>query len=715
MKTFNKFFSLASLALSSIILGISLITISQKRTIVLNPERSAWTYIIPGCIIMCFFLWKVYGAIAAMKSPQLVSAILGGGIIFLQIVMVGFVAKIYPITDCFTTLDQAMAMVESQNGLLDNTTEYFARYTNNYFFTICMYYVFLVSKKIGLDYFMTAVVINIFCIDMTIFLSYKVANEIGGERKALMLLFVMLICPTTYLFIYFPYTNTFSAPFIMALILCFIRCNKYDNKKVCYIIAIPFLLIIGSLIRPTTIIVGIAGVISIILQTKTISARFLIKGMLISGIAILLYLSINLFIKNHLLERNNTKGFPATHWIMMGLKGTGEVNGKDVEYTMSFPKKEEKIQGNIKEILERGKRLGVKEICKLYISKIGKEWSIGTDDYQVLQSSDEKYTKLYQFIFGERRAVTVIYTQVFRATTFAYIVFFLICYYKKNEIKDMVILLITFSGIVVFLMIWETNKKHNICFLPVCLVMMIEGISCLREVGLADFFTYRIKHIKKVLLVFIGMIFVIIDFIILIDKDFYTTKKFLFSNYLYYKAENNPAEITKVSEEGKTVEQVFWAPKDFNSFSVHFKRDSIQTNAEYKVSLVERDSEKILVSHKVSVQSLPRDGWIEINLTNKMGKADKFYIIRIVGNGKKDSLKIVSFESLVLKNYKKCKLLINSIYEKGAISFRVMKKEKQVYYPTWVFGMLFGLFVCCQIYIIGKEVFVVNKQHNIGC
>lgn len=96
-----------------------------------------------------------------------------------------------------------------------------------------MYFYFKVIRIFGADYFYSAVVLNIICIDLSVFGCFNIVNILFGKKRALGALYLLAFCPTTYLFVSFPYTNTFSAPFIAGVLYFSLRIvnEKYEPKK----------------------------------------------------------------------------------------------------------------------------------------------------------------------------------------------------------------------------------------------------------------------------------------------------------------------------------------------------------------------------------------------------------------------------------------------------------------------------------------------------
>lgn len=144
---FYRFTLILLFLLVFIAFSFSIVTVPDKEKIFLNPGQSYIIYIISGSVLIGALLFWGYRKITEMSNYILTAGIIFGVIIVLQVLISRIL--INPITDCFTTIDQAIAMIEEQNGLLDNKMAYFERYTNNYFFTVLMYFILRLSESLA--------------------------------------------------------------------------------------------------------------------------------------------------------------------------------------------------------------------------------------------------------------------------------------------------------------------------------------------------------------------------------------------------------------------------------------------------------------------------------------------------------------------------------------------------------------------------------------
>lgn len=687
---FYRFTLILLFLLVFIAFSFSVVTVPDKEKMFLNPGQSYIIYIISGSVLIGALLFWGYRKITEMSNYILTAGIIFGVIIVLQVLISRIL--INPITDCFTTIDQAIAMAEEQNGLLDNKMAYFERYTNNYFFTVLMYFYFKVIRIFGADYFYSAVILNIICLDLSVLGCFKIVNILFGKKRALGALYLLSFCPTTYLFVSFPYTNTFSAPFIVGTLYFALKIvnGKYDLRKLLINISgFVFSVAIGTLIRPTTVIALIAAIIYMIMKKKNVKFFAGLFGML-AAICII-FIGGNMMVKRHLLNKDNTGGFPATHWVMMGLNETGVITSEDVMFTKSFPTKSEKIEANVKVIKERLENLGVKGLTALYADKIGEVWGVGTDDFQTHHSSAVRYTDGYELIYGKNNGWLIMYCQMFRVLELLMTLIFIVHMFRNKSVDKMYSVALALLGIMVFLMLWETNRKHNICFIPVLIIMMESGFSCCR--------CNAVGRCKKMAVIYgVIALFLAGDILMIIDKPYFTDTPYIARDYSLYRIGNRLKKIDNVLHNGKYVEQTFSTEKPFNVTAIHFKVNDVNNQeSNYKLSLY-KDG-KCAESVVIGAGDTADEGWYYMRCNELKGS----YTLRIEGNqGTDDTLSPLVMQGIKMVPYKNTSLYVDGKETCGSLSFNVYNEVQKTVVSEGVFWFIFGVLTVLQIIVVKK-------------
>src|SRR5690606_25452152 len=136
----------------------------------------------------------------------------------------------------------------------------------------------------------------------------------------------------------------------------------------------------------------------------------------------------------------------------------------------------------------------------------------------------------------------IIYTQVFRCVTFLFALICGIQMFRKEEQNYIYMLVLALIGIIIFLMLWETNKKHNICYIPIALILMEQGIEYSSRsweyLCRKDFKGRLIKNMQRIELSFIviSILMICCSVVIMInDFPYYTKNLREYRNYTFMK------------------------------------------------------------------------------------------------------------------------------------------------------------------------------------
>ena len=426
--------------------------------------------------------------------------------------------------DPLKVFDMAVEMLRTHTISETYETGYFARYTNNYPLTILTYWFLLLLSKLGVreGWFLPAVqLVNVACITLSIWLGYLIMKELKGRRSAVFYLAVCVLCPLSYVWSGYYYTATCSMPCLMGILYLYLKLRKafpsekesnYDSgisakaiawKCVLLCALLGFLTVLGFKLRATAAIAFIAVVLDFLLRLwrsrsgkgpgllcalKSFTGNRL-KTTLFSGAAFLLAASLTLGFFSAATERyvkfdyQNT-GFPLVHWIMMGARWDGAYDQNDENYTFSFETKEEKIEADLKVLKERITEAGPLGLISLAGRKLLNTWVDGTDSY-LYENDYGRYSKLYDYLVGDKSGFLTLYSQAFRALNMLVMglcaLLALIRLKKRREYPPLFLIQLTVLGCMAFHLIWETNPLYSISFTFLCLMLLSDGILSLSE------------------------------------------------------------------------------------------------------------------------------------------------------------------------------------------------------------------------------------------
>ncbi|MCR5690943.1 MAG: hypothetical protein K6G62_01880 [Eubacterium sp.] len=651
-----------------IFLGFCLFITGAALVVMANQESRlrlpAPLLILPGTILFGGLIYFLSKRISKIKKDRVWLFLSLGIVVLLQLLVIFFVARIHPITDTYTTLDEALAM-RGQGGLLDNNSAYFARYPNNYFFTILMHYLLWGADALGISYLTYAALINLCAIDLALVLGYFLVDNMWGKKGANQYLLLAILCPTNYLFLYFSYTNTFSMPFIMGILLCGIK-RGYGNK-----LAFVALSLLGFFLRPTCIFASIGVLFYWFLKGKKWTKKDFLKLLPLLALAAVLILGQRILLNRHLANPSNDQGFPATHWIMVGLNKTGEVRGKDVRFTQAHREKDAKVRADLDQIKKRATDLGPLGIGRLYLTKVGKIWAVGTDDFQNWNNSPEDFTPTYHLIYGRDNTWLLAYCQVFRALTFFFMIFFVLKCLREKSLSPLIALIYAMLGIIVFLMIWETNKKHSICYVPVMLVMMEGGLREFRLRLALRVRKFSKKTERKIIGGGSGLCLVLVLAVACLGL-----KSGPSGHMALYKSEFNMETLSLGEEE---ICQIVQVKEDFNKVRLHVKKGSGSGDGSLKVKLL-NERGQVLAEKIVDQKSLRKKRWISLRCPSCPPGT---YSLSLQAQGDCSYLALAYYPGKCLEHFENEHLYVGGKeLGKSSLSVRFQKRDPKKHLPA---------------------------------
>lgn len=562
-------------------------------------------------------------------------------IVLFQVLYTCFVSCPAPTTDAAKVMNEALAMLGKQQGQLNMEQDYFQHYHNNHFIVLFFYYFYMILQNVGItSVWIPTVLLNVICIDFGIFISYLFVKKIVNRKVADYFLFLCILCPTTYVWLTFAYTNTFSIPFVMGSLYLYmiIRERSFDKKTIGLCVLFGCCIFFGCMIRLTTIIPVIAIVLYHILQIckrndgKCTEKKY--NGLIMFGITgsviVLLFVGYSQIQKQHIPDVYEENKFPATHWIMMGTQDYGQYNEKDVTYTNSFPTQTEKKDATIKMIKKRISSLGITGTAKLIGKKVALVWALGADDALDKGKSTYDYPVLYDYFMGNQNGWFVVYLQVFRVVTFFFLCISVWRQIRRKDNQSLFLCTLTLLGTILFFILWEANCKYNICFLYLCLLLMADGVKeCLKDL---NFLRDRCSYKKSVVVSSIILV-VIVDVAI---WNLGTSKgKSVEDSYRYFVERNNAVSIEKIDSKPDIIEQTIQIGQSqqknsWNRIQLFFKLDGKKKtkDKQYRIEVVSNPQQQVLYTQEIGTKDLEKDGSFCVCLkeTQGVGGAENYTI-----------------------------------------------------------------------------------------
>lgn len=368
------------------------------------------------------------------------------------------------------------------SGSISNTN-YYAVYPNNKMWLTVLVLFFKIVKVIapsadaGLlfeasTYFSAVIVWCVFAV------FYKIVD--GNLHKCMFL----ILCLPIWCYSTFAYTDVA----IMLLITCLlyvIQKRKSNNNTWLYIV-LGFMLGYGYLVKPTFFIAYIAIImitgISVI-KLKLYKQVLLFVGSLTMTVIILTAICNRII---PISEADSQRWqMPATHYFMMGMNpaDNGGYVQEDVMYTKSFETQEAKKTANLDMLKERLSEKGIDGTVKfIFINKTFRTWGNSYLNAPMYLAREPLHdTILHEFVLEEGKYFKffTLYCWVYHLFMLAGLVLSGGFAIKSNNPDELIIRIsrLTVLGLFAFLSIWECNSRYLVAFMPMIILVSIDGWS----------------------------------------------------------------------------------------------------------------------------------------------------------------------------------------------------------------------------------------------
>ena len=410
-----------------------------------------------------------------------------GIVTFIMVIIqfvIGYLVRTNPSWDLGLCIESAKEIL--QYGHSTDMAVYYIQAPNNIFITLLLAVVIKLFSIFQLqDVNISTLIANIVFIQIAILLLFKIAKSVYNNFTACFTLVLMFLFLPIYPYSTIMYTDTTSMFLPVAFLYCFIKIYQMPNDKKKYIYAaiVGALAFIALSLKVTALIVVIAFAIYEIIQHRFLD---MLKVM---GVALITFLIIELsytaVIKNTGImgiPYEDTKQVPFTHFIMMGMYGSGAFSAEEWQYTLQLPDYETRKEANIQKIKERLTSYGTQGYIKFLNNKTkGQTWGSGTYDFESILNSynvDNNIAHQFLLVDGKYYRIVFYYCQIFHFTMLLGIIVS-IGYSIKNGKKEKAIISISklsIFGLLIFLLLWETRSRYMLNFIPIYILTWVSGI-----------------------------------------------------------------------------------------------------------------------------------------------------------------------------------------------------------------------------------------------
>ncbi len=673
--------------LVSIIATVSAIgNFYQTTDEILNP-----VIIIIGVIVGFYFFSRIFKMLGKVSEKKIkIIAIILTIIFFISMSIFGIRHLIIPTYDLSHVERELSLMME--NGPIITNAGYFGKYTNQVPLTIFLYFVYYIGNLLSIGNLKVfATIINSLFISISGYFTFLSIKEIKSSRHGIIGLLFFILNPIFYMYASYFYTDTLCLPFASIAIYLLLKLNKTNKKAfISLLIITGFIIALGMQIRLVVVFILIAAIVASFLNNKKTITTLKLSLCLVIGF-ILGLVNYTMIESTFVIPKDDTKAFPVTHWVMMGLNDEhgGRYNQKDHNYTISFKTKKEKTEANIKIIKTRIKDLGVLGLIKLWGQKIALAWSNGAYRYVDKIRIVETIRADFEYICGCNMIFILYYLQIMKSMILIVLTYMLFKELRKdNRITKLKFLYIAIFGAFLFYSIWEVQARYSLSFLPWFIILFPLGIESINKEKMND---KLIKYLPK-------LIFILSIVLLIFNYPKYVIEKHDYVDTRVYQVKSRAEKYKNLNHD--ILYQSFIAYDDFNSVSINFIVEDKDDNIDYQFRLLD-DEYNIIETIVFAKEELENNKFKIFKFdTIKVDKKAKYYINIIPMKETPNTIGINTYTYEPYNVYPDGNLYVNGKKTNGSFRFKVELKSKRSYTNNLVYLSLSAIIIVIEAFAL---------------
>lgn len=389
----------------------------------------------------------------------------------------GFSLQVYPGWD-FGSVYQGAVELAEDGTFSDQSNWYFTTYPNNV--AVCMFLAGVFRIFGGFcSYITLGILLNIALLLLGIVCFFLLARSMYGVRMACMGLLVCVLFIPFYMHAPIFYTDTFALPFVTGSFLMY----RFRKKDMRYLILTAAILAMGYKVKGSLGVILIALLIHVWLQREKAVERMkqsmllLVPFLLLVGFLTVLPGKMS-FLDTSEADKNE---FPLEHWIAMGLEGNGGYNADVYWMTASVEGKEEKKATDRIFIHEKLKEYGVSGMAEHLKKKVKFTWGDGVyfaPEKLKRDPLNESWLHSWVLYNGENYRKTSLYCNAVQILLLLGVLLSVLRNFLENGSgRDIQAMQLAVFGLFLFLLIWETRSRYLVNFVPVFILLGLDGIG----------------------------------------------------------------------------------------------------------------------------------------------------------------------------------------------------------------------------------------------
>ncbi len=395
---------------------------------------------------------------------------------------------------------QRLADTGSFEGISEIQRIYASRYPNTWgmtFLTAGWY--FLWHRVFGCIDAAAGYALDIIAIQITVVFTYLAARRIFPTRTdALICGISSAFCPVYLLYAPVFHSDIISTAFSAPAIYLIARGMKSSEKRRYGCFAGAALLTgIGNTIKGTMVLMAIAASIILLLRFKpklSLPAAAMMTGCVVLASTGVMQLGLATGLSSR--ELLNEYRYPVVHWIMMGANSRGGgYHASDSRYTREAGDFEQKKQADIKKLRYRIKKMdgpaGIMVRAKLKVYYV---WNCGDRRYSRYLSDTSPENDVTYFIINSEFTAAVCW--ITHACQMLCILPAMVYALRRHADPALKFAGMTLTGLIMFLVIWESAPRYTITYLPAMHLLSAAGVKYLCDVSRINCKKLR-EHLQK--------------------------------------------------------------------------------------------------------------------------------------------------------------------------------------------------------------------------
>lgn len=446
------------------------------------------TLTIGSLIFICLFLMINHWLSKVSKKTLVGLTFVNFIILFLLQLFFFRYFRVNPSWDFGAIFNSALSTVESPGDIILDRYFYF-KYPNN--IPIYLMYVwvirFLNSINVN-DYLSFFIILNIMIVSLSVVLTYYFIYLRYGLKCSTLFSYLMLFITPFYTYTTIVYTDTLVMIFpILAILIYFLFNQSKGVKRYAWLLLLGGILAIGTMIKTNVIITLVAILIHYLMTNKGWNVVISIIVLVLS------FYSVTSIYRQEISQYSpiaqEEMGFPATHWIFMGLhdqpRRPGGYNDDVVKQTealkLSGLTNQEISKSHLEAIKEKLDDYGIRGYLRFLSRKINYTWGDGTYYATNKLARQPIEDNLFQsYVFGDKSEPFVIACQTIQVVMLGLVLVAGIGLFKSTHEFEQVLTILLF-GLFLFLLIWEARSRYLVLYIPVISVLAIYGFSQLNS------------------------------------------------------------------------------------------------------------------------------------------------------------------------------------------------------------------------------------------